>query len=126
MELRKPFDVNQINDIEGEIRHMATESIKDIRRPLGVPARNESEHLIATREVTHGSFKENARISQSLKLILRSSHGWQSLTDVEREAMDMISVKFSRISSGRSLEKQHWEDVVGYGSLAEDECKKPE
>ncbi len=36
--------------------------------------------------------------------------------------MDMIALKFSRILSGKSLEKQHWEDVVGYAKLAEKLC----
>ena len=54
---------------------------------------------------------------------MRASGGWELLTDVERESMDMIALKFSRILSGRSLELQHWEDVVGYAKLAEELCK---
>jgi len=79
--------------------------------------------LLNTREQTHGSFADNARVSQALKRILREQPGWELLTDVERESMDMIALKFSRIVSGKSLELQHWEDVVGYGKLAEEQCK---
>ncbi len=53
---------------------------------------------------------------------MRGSPGWSKLTDVEREAMDMIALKFSRVLSGKSLEKQHWEDIVGYGQLALNLC----
>lgn len=74
--------------------------------------------LITERQVTHGTFEDNARVSQTLKLMLRAEPGWIKLTDVEREVMDMIALKFSRMLSGRSLEKQHWEDVVGYAKLA--------
>lgn len=78
--------------------------------------------LLVTRESTHGSFADNAAVSQMLKRVLRSSAGWERLTDIEREAMDMICLKFSRILSGKSRERQHWEDVVGYGKLAEEDC----
>ncbi len=78
--------------------------------------------LLEERQQTHGSFEANAMISQSLKTMFRTSPGWQRLTDVEREVMDMIGLKFSRILSGKSLERQHWEDVVGYANLALEKC----
>lgn len=81
-----------------------------------------TEDLLSERQHTHGSFSDNARVSQSLKRIFRAELGWELLTDVEREAMDMIALKFSRILSGKSLELQHWEDVVGYAKLAEKQC----
>lgn len=80
------------------------------------------EALLKTRQTTHGEFGDNARVSQSLKRTFRAELGWEILTDTEREAMDMIALKFSRILSGKSLEKQHWEDVVGYAKLAEKLC----
>jgi hypothetical protein len=80
------------------------------------------EPLLVTREQTHGSFSENAALSQMMKRVLRSSPGWERLTDIEREVMDMICLKFSRVLSGKSRERQHWEDVVGYARLAEEDC----
>lgn len=79
--------------------------------------------LLIERGNTHGDFADNARISQSLKDIFRAEPGWGLLTSVERESMDMIALKFSRILSGKSLELQHWEDVRGYAALAEEQCK---
>lgn len=78
--------------------------------------------LLTARQTTHGSFEANADLSQALKIIFRSSNGWGKLTPVEREAMDMIALKFSRILSGKSMERQHWEDVVGYAKLVEERC----
>ncbi len=78
--------------------------------------------LLAERQTTHGSFADNAMMSQALKDILRGSPGWLFLTSIERESMDMICLKFSRILSGKSMEKQHWEDVVGYAKLVEEKC----
>ncbi len=78
--------------------------------------------LLETREQTHGNFTDNAIISQTLKRIFRAAPGWSSLSDIECEAMDMIALKFSRILSGRSMQRQHWEDVVGYARLVEEKC----
>lgn len=142
----EPFDVNTITDapsIEAEIsalvpggsRNIPTPSIRrklDSALRSGIeptsadPQQMEEqarspdagEAIIRERQVTHGTFEDNARVSQTLKLLLRAEPGWLKLTDVERECMDMIALKFSRMLSGRSLEKQHWEDVVGYAKLA--------
>ncbi len=78
--------------------------------------------ILTERGKTHGDFGDNARISQALKRTFRAELGWEMLTDTERESMDMIALKFSRILSGKALEKQHWEDVVGYARLAEKLC----
>lgn len=86
-------------------------------------ARSDAGLLTNTRQSTHGDFRTNARLSQHLKAVFRSYDGWDHLDDVEKEAMDMMALKFSRIISGRSLERQHWEDVEGYAHLALKECK---
>lgn len=78
--------------------------------------------LLEERQHTHGTFEDNAIISQSFKRMLRAGPGWNKLSDIEREAMDMIALKFSRILSGKSMSKQHWEDVVGYAKLVEEKC----
>ena len=78
--------------------------------------------LLTERGTTHGDFGENAYISQTLKHLFRECAGWDIMTVVEREAMDMIALKFSRILSGKPHERQHWEDVVGYAKLALDRC----
>lgn len=142
----EPFDVNTIEDapsLESEIHTLIGERGRNVpasplRRAFAVsdravdepaaqdaasmeepPRRTDaSEALLSERKRTHGNFEDNARVSQSIKRIMREQPGWLSLTDVEREVMDMIALKFSRMLSGRSLEKQHWEDVVGYAKLA--------
>lgn len=78
--------------------------------------------LLDEREQTHGSFEDNAIISQSFKRMFRAGPGWNKLSAIECEALDMIALKFSRILSGKSMSKQHWEDVVGYAKLVEEKC----
>ena len=105
----------------------AAEAAIEAERPLAkaqAPAgAGGVENLIAQRQNTHGEFGDNARVSQAIKRIMRTEPGWELLTDTERESMDMIALKFSRILSGKSLERQHWEDVTGYAKLAERLCK---
>lgn len=98
---RKPFDVSKL----------AAELGEEPRLPL-----------LETRQQTHGSFEDNAIISQALKSFLRASPGWGRLTDIERESMDQIALKFSRILSGKSMSKAHWEDVHGYAGLVLERC----
>lgn len=108
-DMRSPFDVSEIED-----------DVEDALRLAGTPR----PPLLETRQQTHGSFESNAIISQELKSTFRSVPGWARLAEVEREAMDMIAVKFARILSGKSLERQHWEDVDGYARLALEKCLK--
>ncbi len=105
---RRPFDVTEIEQDVEEALELAGQG----RPPL-----------LETRQTTHGSFRDNADVSQALKSMFRASAGWGKLTSVEKEVMDMIALKFSRVLSGRSLEKQHWEDVVGYAQLALEQCQ---
>lgn len=109
--MQKPFDVSTLleNAVEEEV-------IRKYSPP-------KVEELTHDRNSTHGDFRTNAALSQALKAVLRSYEGWDHLDDVEKEVMDMIALKFSRVLSGRSLEKQHWEDVEGYAHLALRECK---
>lgn len=80
--------------------------------------------LLTERNVTHGSFDENARIAQRLRAFFRSQPGWESMPDVHREALDNIALKFSRIFSGQADCAQHWEDVEGYAALARKACTR--
>jgi hypothetical protein len=120
--LRRALDVNKFSNIEQEIAELAAESIDQYEPRIAITPEVQPP-LLATRQTTHGEFGDNARVSQALKRIFRGEPGWELLTDTERESMDMIALKFSRILSGKSLELQHWEDVVGYAQLAEKLCK---
>lgn len=65
-------------------------------------------------------------MSQALKRVVREELGyqrWLGVTPVQREAIDNICLKFSRVLSGMGR-KEHWEDVVGYGQLAMEDCSE--
>ena len=117
----EPFDVTQINEEPLESQPGGLTYIDDLKR-LASDSVAQQRDILNERQQTHGDFRSNARLSQKLKQIFRSTETWEHLDDVEKESMDMIALKFSRILSGKSLSKEHWEDVVGYARLAEREC----
>ena len=76
-----------------------------------------AEELTRERQSTHGSFETNALISQGLKNIIHGAPGYNQLSYVQREALDMIALKISRILSGNPNEPDHWQDIAGYAHL---------
>ena len=113
--MQKPFQLTEA--MEKEMSDLVGIELKP-----GQFHQRPAEALITERQSTHGDFRSNARISQLIKSVFRATEHWQHLDDTEKEAMDMIALKFSRILSGKSLERQHWEDVEGYAHLVVKEC----
>lgn len=74
------------------------------------------ENILNEREKTHGDFALNAEIAQHLRAFFRV-YGFDGFTPVEREALDMIALKLSRVLSGQSGCKDHWVDIAGYATL---------
>jgi len=80
------------------------------------------EKLTKERSNTHGSFAQNAKISQELKATIHCENA--DMSDVHREAIDMIFLNLSRIASGHANFRDHWDDVSGYAHLAAESCDK--
>ena len=73
--------------------------------------------LLDCRQATHGDFADNAHIAQALKLVFRSAPNWPALTEVQREALEMLSGKLARFLSGDSAHADHIDDAIGYLTL---------
>lgn len=78
--------------------------------------------LLNERAKTHGAFGTNAYYSQTMKELFRES-SWKSIPQVQRESLDAIALKLSRILSGSADFKDHWDDIAGYATLAANSCK---
>src|SRR5687767_13780102 len=74
--------------------------------------------ILNERSTTHGSFTDNAKYGQTLRLLFRQSKGWVHATTIQQEALDMIACKLSRILSGQPEFEDHWRDLAGYATLA--------
>jgi hypothetical protein len=70
------------------------------------------------RKSTHGDFSVNSAISQQMKMIIREFDG--NLSETQKEALDMIVHKISRILAGDPNHKDSWHDIAGYAKLVED------
>ncbi len=82
---------------------------------------SEVDKILEKREVAYGGFKYNAIVSQQIKKMIHTGHGWPLLSDTKKEALDMIATKISRIVSIASSEmdkKDSWDDIAGYAILA--------
>lgn len=77
----------------------------------------ETEELLEERGTTHGHFIDNAGIGQHLKLFIRTQVGWCDLTDIQKESLEYICQKISRVLSGNPNHKDHWDDIAGYAKL---------
>lgn len=72
---------------------------------------------IKARERTHGNFALTANIARQLKGVV-DVYG-DGLSDMQREALDMIMTKVSRILSGNPDHADSWHDIAGYAKLVE-------
>jgi hypothetical protein len=78
------------------------------------------------REKTHGSFENVAecaiRLRRVVSLCLRDFHDDHHISYVQEEALHMICSKIGRILAGNPNCKEHWHDIAGYATLAEQVC----
>ena len=80
--------------------------------------------ILAERRSQYGDFSVHAVLTQRLKAVAWSDvGGYSSLTDVQREAVDMILHKIGRILAGNPNHRDHWDDIAGYAKLVSDRIK---
>lgn len=78
-----------------------------------------ADQVIMERRNTHGPFQSQFQFAQSLKVFLRDQPKWGELSSVQREVMEMLATKMSRLLHGDNNEADHWRDIAGYARLAE-------
>lgn len=95
---------------------MENELMKEAVRSLNAHE-GETEFLLTEREKTHGIFHEQTTMSQSIKDVVKSGKNWKTMSDQQKEALEMICVKIARILSGNPNYRDHWDDIAGYAKL---------
>lgn len=83
-----------------------------------------TKEILNERQNTHGDFSDNAHYSQALKYVVVGTKNWEAMTDTQREALDMILHKISRICAGNADEPDHWLDISGYATLVAERLNK--
>ena len=82
------------------------------------------QDILAERKGQHGEFTDNARIAQAIKSVFEEEESWVELSDVQKEALHLISNKLARILSGDPNFHDHWDDISGYAKLVSDRIGK--
>lgn len=80
------------------------------------------ETTLQERGSRYGDFKDQGRITQTIKNAMRFNTNWGALSDDKKEALDMIASKISRILNGDPEYWDSWHDIAGYAMLAEKNC----
>ena len=88
--------------------------IEDLIKAAGMKNVNQ---VLTERGKTHGCWAQQAGVAQELKAVIRSGDRGQ-LSKSQREALEMIAHKISRILCGDPDHKDHWVDIAGYATLA--------
>ena len=86
----------------------------DTRAPSSAP---DVAAVLEARGRVYGDFRTQTEVAQSLKQTIRGSKGWWGLESDQREALEMICTKISRIMMGDPNHIDSWRDISGYAEL---------
>ena len=73
----------------------------------------ELNETLQQRGNNYGDFSEMAFTAQTLKRMLTHD----GMSDVQKEAMDLICTKLARIAHGNPDHRDSWHDIAGYATL---------
>ena len=85
---------------------------------------NNLKQVLEEREDSYGSFKDNSLVSQNLKRAMRNAVNWDLLTPQQKEALEMVQHKISRILCGDVNYLDSWVDSIGYLQLIVNELEE--
>lgn len=80
------------------------------------------EDVLEERGKKHGDYREQFSMARSLKSVFATMTAQQNMTEVQKEVLDMVAVKVSRIATGDNMEPDHWLDISGYARKAYEEA----
>lgn len=75
------------------------------------------ENIIAERADTHGDYKTQAALAQTIKRMLRNTRNWERLEYHQAQSLEAMCDKIARILCGKFSEQDHWSDIAGYAQL---------
>lgn len=75
------------------------------------------DKVLSERGSNYGDFKDNAELSQKLKLLFRNSPSWNNMEPFQKEALEYFIGKLVRILNGDPDYIDSWVDIAGYSKL---------
>jgi hypothetical protein len=84
--------------------------------PVGTPPKpaTDLDGILDERGSRYGEFTDNAEIAQRLKEVLCDGLNHYRLDADQKEALDQIATKISRIVTGDVTYVDNWDDIAGY------------
>lgn len=73
--------------------------------------------ILDDRGRTNGDYYYMSNLAQSLKDVMRRSANWDRITTMQRESLELMATKISRILTGDPDFADHWDDISGYAQL---------
>lgn len=89
--------------------------------PRRAPEPKRTAEILDERTPTHGPWPLQSRVAEDLQGALRwpiERHNKAVIPAGVLQALDLISVKLSRIVCGDFTHADHWDDIAGYATLA--------
>jgi|SaaInlStandDraft_4_1057021.scaffolds.fasta_scaffold33332_3 hypothetical protein len=81
------------------------------------------DNTLKERGSRYGTLEQNGLVGQGMKRFARLGVNWDILTDGQKESIEMICHKISRIVNGDPNYKDSWHDIIGYAKLIEDKLE---
>jgi hypothetical protein len=82
------------------------------------------EATLAERGKDYGEFIDNAKVSQVLKEVAKSGRRYNACAFDQKEALDMICAKISRLVTGNPDHLDSWVDISGYATLVANRLRR--
>lgn len=93
---------------------------------LQTPEQATIEQILKQRNKTHGEFRDNSKISRTLRqiVIAEITERGEVLEAYQEEAIFMVCHKLARIACGNNKLADHWRDIGGYGKITADRLEE--
>lgn len=79
------------------------------------------DETLAERGARYGDFSDHAAVCQKIKLAyLYGPSRWDRLSDVQKQALEVIADKIARVLTGDPNYADNWHDIQGYAKLVEE------
>lgn len=76
-----------------------------------------TKQILDERGQRYGPVKCQADVAQQLKDTMRRTRNWNDFRPEQKESLEMIAVKISRILVGNPNYEDNWRDIAGYAEL---------
>jgi hypothetical protein len=82
--------------------------------------------ILEDRGASYGDYTQQAICAQTLKRIVHGAPTRADMGLVQRESLDLICTKMSRILTGDPHHLDSWVDIAGYAQLVVDRLREQE